>query len=81
MEYLIIKYIFISLLFKGPLSGLRHFLTTESFLKMMKNAFGFMLKALFVLVILIFLSHSNWNRTRNHLVCKQKLNHSAKLAK
>ena len=32
-----------------PLSGLRQFLTLESPLKMMKNAFYFMLKALFVL--------------------------------
>ena len=35
--------------FKGPLSGLKQFLTTESPLKMMKNAFDFMLNALFVL--------------------------------
>ena len=41
---------------KGPLSGLRKFLTTESPSKMMKNAFNFMLKALFVLDICTFLS-------------------------
>ena len=33
------------------LSGLRHFLTTESSLKIMKNVFYFILKALFVLKI------------------------------
>ena len=31
---------------KGPLSGLRQFLTIENPLKMMENAFYFMLKAL-----------------------------------
>ena len=36
-------------LFKGARSGLRQFLTIESTLKMMKNAFYFTLKALFVL--------------------------------
>ena len=41
-------------LFKGALSGLRQFLTTESPLKMMENAFYFTLKALFVLKILSF---------------------------
>ena len=40
------------MLFKGPLSGcLRQFLATESSLKMMKNAFYFTSKALFVLKI------------------------------
>ena len=34
--------------FKGILSGLRPFLATESPLKMMKNAFYFTIKALFV---------------------------------
>ena len=33
---------------KGPLSSLTQFLTTESFLEMMKNAFYFMLEAYFV---------------------------------
>ena len=42
--------------FKGPLSGLRQFLTTRSPLKMMKNAFYYVLKALFVLKIFTFLS-------------------------
>ena len=37
--------------FKGGLSGLRQFLVTESPLKMMKNAFRFTLKALFILKI------------------------------
>ena len=36
---------------KGALSGLRQFLPTESPLKIMKNAFYFTLKALFVLKI------------------------------
>ena len=42
--------------FKGVPSGLRPFLTTESPLKTMKNAFYFTLKILFVLEILKFLS-------------------------
>ena len=41
---------------KGALSGLRQFLTTESPLKMMKNAFYFILKVLFVLKTFKFLS-------------------------
>ena len=41
---------------RGALSGLRQFLATESPLKMMKNAFNFNLKALFVLKIFKFLS-------------------------
>ena len=43
-------------LIKGPLSGLRKFLATESSLKITKNAFYFTLKALFVLKIFKFLS-------------------------
>ena len=43
-------------LIKGALSGLRKFLATESPLKMMKNAFYFTPKALFVLKIFKFLS-------------------------
>ena len=43
-------------LIKGALSGLRQFFVTESPLKMMKNAFYFTLKALFVLKIFKFLS-------------------------
>ena len=42
--------------FKGALSGLRQFLATESPLKMMKNAFYFTSKALFVLKIFKLLS-------------------------
>ena len=42
--------------FKGALSGLRQFVATESPLKMMKNAFYFASKALFVLKIFEFLS-------------------------
>ena len=45
-----------SLMTKDPLSNLRQFLTTESPLKIMKNTFYFMLKALFVLAIFTFLS-------------------------
>ena len=41
---------------KGPMPCLRQFLTNENPLKMMKNAFYFMLKALFVLGIIAFLS-------------------------
>ena len=40
---------------KGALSGLRQFLATESSLKVMKNAFYFRLKTLFVLKIFKFL--------------------------
>ena len=43
-------------LFKGALSGLRQFLAAETPLKMMKNAFYFTSKALFVLKIFKFLS-------------------------
>ena len=39
---------------KRPLSGLTQFLTIENPLKMMKNAFHFILKVLFVLEIFIF---------------------------
>ena len=40
---------------KGALSGGRQFLTVESILNMMKNAFYFTVKTLFVLKIFIFL--------------------------
>ena len=42
--------------FKGALSGQRQFLAAESPLKMMKNAFYFTSKALFLLKIFKFLS-------------------------
>ena len=42
--------------FKGALSGLKQILAIESPLKMMKNAFYFTSKALFVLKIFKFLS-------------------------
>ena len=42
--------------FKGALSDLRQFLATESPLKMMKTAFYFTAKALFILKIFKFLS-------------------------
>ena len=41
--------------FKGTLAGLRSFLATENPLKMMKNAFYFTSKALFLLKIFKFL--------------------------
>ena len=41
---------------KSTLLGLRQFLTTESSLKLTKNAFNFTLKGLFVLKIFKFLS-------------------------
>ena len=41
---------------KGAISGLRQFLAAETPLKMMKNAFPFTSKALFVLKIFTFLS-------------------------
>ena len=43
-------------MFKGALSSLRQYLANENPLKMMKNAFYFTLKALFVLKIFKFLS-------------------------
>ena len=43
-------------IFKGALYSLRQFLAIESPLKMMKNAFHFTSKALFVLKIFKFLS-------------------------
>ena len=42
--------------FKSALSGLRQFLTTKRPLKMMKNAFHFALRALFVPEIFKYLS-------------------------
>ena len=42
--------------FKGPLSNLKQVLAIESNLKMMKNTFYFMWKALLILEILTFLS-------------------------
>ena len=44
------------LLLKGPLSELRQFLAIEYPLKMMKNAFYAILRALFVLEIFTFFS-------------------------
>ena len=41
---------------KGALSGLKQFLAAENSLKMMKNAFNFTLRDLFVLKIFKFLS-------------------------
>ena len=46
--------------FTGKTSGLRQFLTIESPLKMMKNAFYFMLKALFILELFTFGYIERW---------------------
>ena len=54
IENIIIKDI--RYLFKGALSSLRQFLATKSPLKMMKNVFYFISKALSVLKIFKFLS-------------------------
>ena len=43
------------LIFKGVLSGLRQLVTSEIPLKMIKNAFYFMLKAIFVLKVFAIL--------------------------
>ena len=56
VEVSIGPYMYLSLNIKGALSGLRQFLTSESPLKMMKNAFYFTSKAFFVLKIFSFLS-------------------------
>ena len=48
--------LFLPFPFKGAFYGLRQFFITESPLKMMKKAFYFTLKALFVLKIFKFLS-------------------------
>ena len=45
--------------FKGSLSGFRQFLATESPLKVMKNAFYFTVRALFILKIFKFLNHDH----------------------
>ena len=45
---------------KGTLTGLRLFLETEIHLKMIKNAFYFTLKALFVLKIFKFFALTFW---------------------
>ena len=62
-----------SLLNKGLLSDLRQFLTTEGPLKFMKNAFYFMLKAIFFLKIFTFLS-SLFGHARIQLEKKMKTN-------
>ena len=57
--YVRCKYLYVStwtfLMLKGPILGLRQFLTIESPLKIMRNAFYFMLRALFVLEVFTFL--------------------------
>ena len=53
LTYLILRGMY--LIFKGVLSGLRQLLTSESPLKMIKNAFCFMLKAIFVLKVFAIL--------------------------
>ena len=53
------KYLYVStwtfLMLKGPILGLGQFLTIESPLKKKRNAFYFMLRALFVLEVFTFL--------------------------
>ena len=56
-----VKILGFEVLFKGALSGLRQFLAAKNPLKMMKNAFYFTLKALFVLLPNI--SRSTVNQT------------------
>ena len=55
-ESVLKKHFLQEIYFKGVLSGLRQFWGTETPLKMMKNAFYFTLKTLFVLNIFKFLS-------------------------
>ena len=56
-ELSLVSYVKITKLkFKGALSGLRQLLATERPLKVMKNAFYFTSKALFVLKIFKFFS-------------------------
>ena len=59
--------------FKGALSGLRQYLSTESPLEMMKNAFYFTSKALFALKIFKFLSWL-FGHVSKRLNKKDKLN-------
>ena len=56
MENILLKLSCVSFSFTGTLSSLRQFLATKSPLKVMKNAFYFKSKALFVLKIFKFLS-------------------------
>ena len=58
--------------FQGVLSGLRQFLASGSPLKMMKNAFYFTLKALFLHKIFKF-SVNFWSRRKNGLIRKIRL--------
>ena len=51
-----IQHALLNCLLKGALSGVRQFLASESFLKMMKNSFYLALEAVFVLKIFKFLS-------------------------
>ena len=59
--------------FKGALSGLRQFFATESPLKIMKNAFYFTLKSLFVLKIFNFFLLTFLVTQKNGLIRKTKL--------
>ena len=64
----------IIIVFKGVLSGLRQFLATETLLKMMKNAFYFTSKVLFVLNIFKFLSCLVFGNVANWLDKKDNVN-------
>ena len=56
--------------FKGALLGLRQFFTTESPLKMMKNAFYFILKAFFLLFQTFVLIFSSCRKRTISLISK-----------
>ena len=60
------------LMFKGALSGLRQFLASESYFKMMKNAFYFTLKVLLALKIYKVYLHS-FVMQKNGLIRKLRL--------
>ena len=60
--------------FKDALSGLKLFVETEIHLKMIKNAFYFTSKALFVLKILKFLSWL-FDHVAKRIDLKDKVNH------
>ena len=59
--------------FKGALSGVRQFLANESPSKMMKNAFYFTIKTLFVLKVFKFLSWLGLVIYKNGLIRKARL--------
>ena len=61
--------------FIGALSGMKNISATESLLKMMKSAFYFTLKALFILTILQFTSSlfshvEKWLDSKDYIDCR-----------